>query len=182
MKILKWILIVILGLGLLGYGGFQFMKYQTKKASPEETVVYEGDALTMEVYYNRPSKKGRVIFGDLVPLGKVWRTGANEPTTFMVNKDITFGGEKLKAGKYTLWTIPQETQWTIILNSKMYGWGVDFDSEASRDPQFDVLRINVPVQSTKEPIETFTIEFIYDVNMVMKWDDTQVIVPILTYI
>lgn len=182
MKVVKWILIVLSILILIGVGAFQLMKYNTKKASPEETVVYEGTDVTLSVYYNRPSKKGRVIFGDLVPYGEVWRTGANEPTTFMCNKDITFGGEKLKAGKYTLWTIPQETQWTIILNSKMYGWGVDFNSQPTRDPLFDVLRINVPAYPKKEVVEQFTIEFIYDVNMVLKWDQTEVLIPIVTYI
>jgi len=181
MKVLKWILIVVLGLGVLGFLGFQFMKYQTKKASPEATVVYEGEDLTLSVNYSRPSKKDREIFGGLVPYGEVWRTGANEPTTFMCNEDITFGGEKLKAGKYTLWTIPNKTQWTVILNSKMYGWGVGFDEKASRDPMFDVVRVNLPAMPTKTVVEQFTIEFIFHVNMVMKWDDTQVTVPILTY-
>ena len=183
MKVLKWVLIVIVALVLLGLGGFQFMKYQTKKASPEETVVYESDEITLEVNYNRPYKKDREIFGGLVPYGKVWRTGANEPTTFLCSKDITVGvsEEKLKAGKYTLWTIPNETQWTLIFNSKMYDWGVDWDGKPSRDPLFDELRINVPALPTKEPVEQFTIEFIYNVNMVMKWDDTKATMPILTY-
>ncbi|MAY83418.1 MAG: hypothetical protein CMP59_04720 [Flavobacteriales bacterium] len=181
MKALKWTLIIVFGLGILGFLGFQFMIYQTKKASPEATVVYEGEDITLSVNYCRPYKKGRKIFGELVPYGEVWRTGANEPTTFMTNKDITIEGVKLKAGKYTLWTIPQETQWTIILNSKMYDWGVNWDEKASRDPMYDVLRVNVPSVPTKEVVEQFTIEFIYHVNMVMKWDDTEVIVPILTY-
>jgi len=182
MKILKWSIIVVVILAVLGIGGFKILTYFTKQASPEQTIVYEGTDVTMEVFYNRPYKKGREIFGGLVPYGKVWRTGANEATTFMCNKDITFGGQTLKAGKYTLWTIPQQTQWTIILNSKMYNWGVNFDNEASRDPLFDVVRINVPVADLNEEVEQFTIEFLYDVNLVFKWDRTQVLVPILTYV
>ncbi len=181
MKILKWSLISILILAVLGFGGFQLLKNYTKKASPEATIVYEGTDVTLEVFYNRPYKKDRKIFGGLVPYGEVWRTGANEATTFMTNKDITFGGELLKAGKYTVWTIPQETQWTIILNSKMYDWGVNWDNEPSRDPLFDVLRINIPAVETNETVEQFTIEFLYDVNLVMKWDNTQVLIPIFTY-
>lgn len=182
MKVLKWILIGLGILIVLGYGGVELMKKYTKQASPEATIVYEGTDVTLSVFYNRPYKKGREIFGGLVPMGKVWRTGANEATVFMCNKDITFGGEKLKAGTYTLWTIPQETQWTIILNSKMYDWGVDWNNQASRDPMYDVLRINMPIGETKEVVEQFTIEFIYDVNLVFKWDRTEVIVPILTYV
>jgi hypothetical protein len=183
MKVLKWILIVIVALIVLGFAGFQFMKYQTKKVSPEETVTYESDDITLEVNYSRPYKKGREIFGGLVPFGEVWRTGANEPTTFLCSKDISIGvnEERLKAGKYTVWTIPNKTQWTLIFNSKMYGWGVGMDGKPSRDPLFDVVRINLPAMPTKEPVEQFTIEFIYNVNMVMKWDDTKVTMPILTY-
>ena len=181
MKVLKWILIVILALAVLGFGAYKFMIYQTKKASPQDTVLYESDEITLEVNYSRPYKKGRVIFGELVPFGQVWRTGANEPTTFLNSTDITIGGEKLKAGKYTLWTIPNQTQWTLIFNSKMYSWGVGFDGKPARDPLADVVRINLPAMPTKEPVEQFTIEFIYNVNMVMKWDDTQVTMPILTY-
>jgi len=181
MKIVKWVLIVVAALAVLALGGFQFMKYQTKKASPEATVTYDSDEITIEVNYCRPSKNGREIFGELVPFGKVWRTGANEPTTFLCSKDITIAGERLKAGKYTLWTIPNKTQWTIIFNSKMYDWGVNFDGEPSRDPLFDVVRVNVPAMPTKETVEQFTIEFIYNVNMVMKWDTEEVILPIITY-
>lgn len=181
MKVLKWILIILGSIALLGFATFKFMQYQIKKASPEQTVVYEGEDVTLEVHYNRPSMRGRQIFDSLVPFGQVWRTGANEPTTFMCNKEITFGDEKLKAGKYTLWTIPNQTQWTVILNSKMYGWGVGFDGKPSRDPLYDVLRVNIPAIPTKETVEQFTIEFVYNVNMVIKWEDTQVIVPILTY-
>ena len=182
MKALKWILIVVAALVLIGWVGLRVLTHQTKQASPEQTVVYEGTDLTLSVFYNRPSKKGREIFGELVPYGKTWRTGANEATVFTTNRDITFGGEKLAAGSYTLWTIPQKSQWTVILNSKMYDWGVNWNNEASRDPQYDVLKINVPVEDMEEVTEEFTIEFIYNVNLQMRWDQTKVIIPILTYI
>lgn len=178
MKALKWILIIVAVLGVVSYFGFDYMKTQTKKHSPEDTVSYTSGNFTASVEYCRPYKKGREIFGGLVPLNKVWRTGANEATKFTINKVIDFGGVKVQPGTYTLWTIPQETQWTVILSSKIYDWGVGFDSEAAREPEYDVAIINVAVQEIPEEVEQFTIEFIYNVNMVMSWDKTRVTVPI----
>ena len=80
------------------------------------------------------TKKGREIFGGLVPYNEVWRTGANEATTLTVNKDIKFGDQRLPAGTYSLWTIPQQTQWTVILNSEIPGWGVSWGAKAARNP------------------------------------------------
>lgn len=178
MKALKWILIIVAVLGIVGFFGMDYMKEQTKKHSPEDTAVYTSGDLKLTVNYCRPHKKGREIFGGLVPLNEVWRTGANEPTVFSTTKDLNFGGERLAAGTYTMWTIPQQTQWTVILNSKMYDWGVSFGGEPSRDPQYDVLKINVAVQDLPDEVEQFTIDFIYNVNLTMSWDKTKVMVPI----
>ena len=82
-----------------------------------------------------------------MPYGEVWRTGANEATTFETNQDLTVEGSKLEAGKYTLWTIPGETSWIIIFNENMYSWGVSFsDGKASRVEKFDALKVEVPFQ------------------------------------
>src|SRR6056297_2810384 len=89
-------------------------KTNTKSYSPEDTVTYQKDDLTLEVFYNRPYKKDRQIFGGLVPYGEVWRTGANEATTFFTSKDILVDGSLLPAGEYTLWTIPMESSWKVI--------------------------------------------------------------------
>ena len=178
MKFIKWLLIIIVILAITGFAGFKFMIHQTKKASPEDRVEYNNQDLKLSVFYCRPSKNDRVIFGELVPFDEVWRTGANEASTFTTSNDIQFGDEFLKAGTYTLWTIPQKTQWTIILNSKQYDWGVNWDGVASREPEFDVLKINVPTQDLEKSVEKFTIDFKYNVNMNMSWDKTQVSVPI----
>lgn len=178
MKVLKWIGIIIGILVIAGYFGFQYMKVQTKTASPEDIVEYKQREKKLSVFYCKPSKKGREIFGELVPFGKVWRTGANEATTFTTNTTIDFGGEVVEPGTYTLWTIPQKTQWTVILNSKTYSWGVGFDGTASREAKYDVVKINVPVQSLDQVVEQFTIEFVYSVNMNLMWDKTKVSVPI----
>lgn len=135
----------------------------------------------MAVFYNRPYKKDRVIFGELVPYGEVWRTGANEATTFTTTKDIQFGGQQLPAGSYTLWTIPGQEEWTVIINSKQYSWGVNFQAQASRDPEADVLQVKVPVQRTETPVEQFTIDFMEEAGntaLVLMWDDTKVSVPL----
>jgi len=179
MKYLKWFLIVLGSLLLLAFAGFKFMQYNTKKASPEATVVYSQDGLDLEVFYNRPGKKGRVIFGGLVPYDKVWRTGANEATTFTTSKALTIGGTVLPAGTYTLWTIPGTTEWTVIFNKKMYPWGVDWNSVASREAAHDALRVVVPVEAVPTSEELFTIAFQPSpLAMTLTWDQTRVTVPL----
>lgn len=178
MKFLKWALIVLGSLLILGFSAFKFLQYNTKKASPEDTAVYSQGGLEMEVFYNRPGKKGRVIFGGLVPYGKVWRTGANEATTFTTNKALHIGDGTLPVGKYTLWTIPGEQGWTVIFNSKMYPWGVDWNTIASREAEFDVLRVEVPVEAAPAPTELFTIAFQpTPLALTLTWDQTRVTVP-----
>ena len=95
-----------------------------KRLSPKDTVEFKLNDLELEVFYNRPSKRERDIFGALVAYNKIWRTGANEATTFETNKPLKIGDDYLVAGKYTLWTIPNEKEWTVIFNSKQYPWGV----------------------------------------------------------
>jgi hypothetical protein len=178
-KYLKWTLISVGLVALLAFVGFRYMTSQTKKASPEETATFVVDDLEVKVTYSRPYKKGRAIFGTLVPYGRVWRTGANEATTFTVNKDFIFGEAPLKAGKYTLWSIPGADEWSVILNSKMYGWGVNFDGEAQRDPLADVAQVKVPVRHIVVPMEQFTIAVEGDpTELTLTWDDVQVGVPV----
>jgi hypothetical protein len=179
-KILKWVLITFASLAVVLFIAFQIMRTQTKKHSPEATVeLSEGD-LQLSVFYNRPYKKGREIFGGLVPYGEVWRTGANEATTFTTNKDLMIDGQILPAGKYTLWTIPGPDQWTVIFNGKQYSWGVNFNGKPSREPEADVLEVQVPVQTLEQPVEQFTISFEEGENLslALEWDRTRVAVPL----
>jgi hypothetical protein len=176
----KRILIILVSIVVVLVGLFKFMQYNTKKASPESTATYTGNGKNISVFYCRPSKKGREIFGTLVPYDKVWRTGANEATTFTTTTDLKIGEQTLPAGKYTLWTVPGKEEWNVIFNSKQYGWGVSFGGEASREPSSDVLQVNVPVEHPNEPVEQFTISFEGQdpVKMVLVWDQTRVAVPI----
>lgn len=180
-KFLKWTFYIVAGFALLLFVGFKVLQFQTKKYSPEDTVTYKGGGNEIVVFYNRPFKKERQIFGSLVPYGEVWRTGANEATTFSTEDRINFGGKPLPSGHYTIWTIPGPDTWEVILNNKHYSWGVTTNGIASRDPEADVLKIEVPVELTKSTVDQFTIDFIgggRSPDLVFSWDDTRVKVPI----
>ncbi|WP_037325265.1 DUF2911 domain-containing protein [Salinimicrobium terrae] len=170
--------IIVLGAIMLTY---IIYKNNTKAFSPEDTVEFSSGDLQLEVFYNRPYKKNRQIFGGLVPYNEVWRTGANEATTFYTSKDILVDGSLLPAGTYTLWTIPQEESWKIIFNSEMYPWGITADKLPSRVAEYDVLTLEVPVRTLKNPLEQFTIFFEEQqdlINFNLAWDQTLVRVPI----
>lgn len=175
-KTLKRILIIVLALGAVALAAFWYMKRETKKLSPEGTYVFfDGTQELIKVTYCRPSKRGREIFGALVPYGKVWRTGANEATTIETAADLLIGGKRVKKGKYTLWSMPGAQQWEVYINSKMYPWGVDFDGNAQREPAADVAVITVPVQSLPEPVEMFTIHGPEDGTALwLDWDRTRI--------
>ena len=179
-KFLKWTVITVIALGTLLFIAFKFLQYNTKKASPEEVVSYKKNGKDISVFYCRPYKKGRKIFGGLVPYDTVWRTGANEATTFTTNTDLDINGKKLPAGKYTLWTIPNQSEWTIIFNSKMYGWGVDMSARPSKEEEFDVLKVKVPSATRTDAVEQFTISFdeTPTLSMNLAWDSVSVTVPI----
>ncbi|CAM4269970.1 DUF2911 domain-containing protein [Gillisia hiemivivida] len=162
-------------------GGVLLWRYSTKAHSPEDSSVFSEDSLKMEVVYNRPYKKGREVFGGLVPYGEVWRTGANEATTFSTNKDVLVDGSPLKSGTYTLWTIPMQNSWKVIFNSKMYPWGINLEKKASRDPNFDVLVLEVPITKVQDTLEQFSIYFEKSNDLVLfylAWDDIKISVPI----
>lgn len=167
---------------LLGWLGLFLMNKHTKSFSPENEVSFSMEELTISLVYNRPYKKRREIFGGLVPYNKVWRTGANEATTFKTNKDLSIKGSILKAGKYTIWTIPNEQTWTVIFNSEYGQWGINSSGEANRNPERDVFSIDVPVSHHDISVEQFTISFEKigdgDAEMVILWDRTVVSIPI----
>lgn len=158
----------------------QIQLRKKKSLSPEEEVSYADEDLKLRVLYNRPSKRGRIIFGELVPYGKVWRTGANEATVFQTNKQLTIEGKKLSPGKYTIWTIPDSTSWTVIFNSEVGQWGINHKGEANHNPALDVLRVPVPAVVQERMFEQFTITFEKigeQHEMVLLWDNTIVAVP-----
>jgi hypothetical protein len=140
-----------------------------KRASPHETVTGKN----VKVTYGRPYKKGRDIFGGLEAYGKVWRAGADEATEITFEKDAMFGGKKVAAGTYTLFAIPNKTEWTIILNSQLKQWGA-FGYDKVKDK--DVLQTTVPVKQLDNVVEQFTVTP-KDNGLLMEWDKTSVMVP-----
>lgn len=131
----------------------------------------------IKITYSQPHKRGRSIFGGLVPYGQVWRTGANEATELTVTKDIKINGADLKAGSYSLYTIPEKDKWTIILNRDLGMWGA-----YNYNVKMDVMRFEVPVVPVTEFVyEAFTI--LIDprnnrADLVLAWDRTKVVIPI----
>ena len=178
MKVFILVIVGVIAISILGYATFTYKISQTKLASPEKTDSYQDGKTSMSVFYCSPSKKDRKIFGELVPYNEVWRTGANEATTFTFNYDIFFDDIKVPAGTYTVFTIPTEAYWTVILNSKSYKWGINYDGTPIRDPAYDVASVKAMVNQTKAPVENFTIEFEHRVNLSMSWDYTKITVPI----
>jgi hypothetical protein len=170
--------IIAVVLGLIVY----VMLNRTKSYSAEGNVSFSKGDLKIKVLYNRPSKKGRVIFAKdgLVPFGKVWRTGANEATVFEINKALDFDGKTLPKGKYSLWTVPGEQTWKIIFNSEIPLWGVGFDGQTLRNPKMDALTIEAPVVLQEKEFELFTISVEKageEMELIFIWDKTLVAAP-----
>lgn len=141
---------------------------KTARPSPPAEASETIHGANIKVSYSAPSVKGRMIWGDLVPYGKVWRTGANEATVFETDKDIKINGEKLAAGKYALFTIPGETEWTFIFNSVWDQWGAFKYDQAK-----DVLRVKAKAEKSASFNEQFKIE-IKDKMIVLSWENLMV--------
>lgn len=170
----------IIAIGVLGYTYFYTDLFK-KRLSPKDTVEFRLNDLELEVFYNRPSKRERVIFGGLVPFNKIWRTGANEATTFKTNQALKIGNDSLAAGKYTLWTIPNKDSWQVIFNSKQYPWGVNDAMQTMREDVFDVINIKVPVENIPNSVEQFTIAFdnsTDNLSLTMAWDKVKIVIPL----
>lgn len=143
-----------------------------RKFAPDKVGGTNAEAI-VRVIYSRPAKKDREVFGKLVPFNKVWRVGANEATEIRFYRDVTFGGKPVKAGSYALFAIPDQDEWTIILNSELDHWGAYSYKES-----FDVLRVKVPVKSTTTTVENMAIVFEktsdQSATMQIAWDKTRV--------
>lgn len=139
----------------------------TRKSPPRTAEGTIGSA-TVTVNYGSPSVRGRSIFGDLVPYGNVWRTGANEATTITFSEDVVVEGEPLDAGTYALFTIPGEKAWTVIFNQEAEQWGAyDYDEG------MDALRVEVSPTSLEETAESLKFEVGADA-VTLHWADIAV--------
>jgi hypothetical protein len=150
---------------------------EAQVASPRaRTTCKYTDGKTITVNYSSPRMRGRKIFGDLVPFGEVWRTGADEATSFVPNTDLTIGGKNVPAGKYTLFTLPNPTKWTLIISKQTGEWGIPYPG-----PQFDFARMEMKIANLPSPFENFTISFDQTGNnctMKLDWETTHASIEI----
>lgn len=161
---------------------FFFAKSQpilTPQPSTTQTIKQNFGLGSVELSYSRPNVKNRKVFGDLVPLGKIWRTGANSATTLLFSDDVTIGGTEIKAGKYGLLSMPDATEWTMIITKDL-----NVNQPALYKPENDVVRIKVKSMNMANPVETFTMQFANVTNsscdLQLMWQNTAVALPITT--
>ncbi len=150
---------------------------KTPSPSTLQTVKQEFGLGSIELSYSRPNAKGRIIFGDLVPYGAVWRTGANNATTLAFSEEVIIGGKKIPAGKYGLLTIPGAAEWTVIITKQL-----DVTSPSAYKQDMDVVRVTVPTTQLPFPIESFMILFekvnSNSLELMIIWEQTAVSLPI----
>ncbi len=141
--------------------------------SPRKQATGKAGTATVNIDYGSPSVKGRTIWGELVPYGKVWRAGANENTTFSFDKDVKIGENTVKAGKYGFFIIPNENnEWTMILNSKNDAWGSN-----GYNKDLDVLRLNVKPNYTDNNQEALDYA-VGEKEIIIKWAKVNIVIPI----
>ncbi|HVW60419.1 MAG TPA: DUF2911 domain-containing protein [Puia sp.] len=145
---------LLFALSILLYCAAGAQSVKTPAPSPPQFVRQDFGLSNIELSYSRPGIKGRTIFGDLVPYGKVWRTGANQATTLTFGDDVTIEGTKVPAGKYGLLTIPGQDEWTIIITRQL-----DVTNPAAYKQDQDVVRVRSRVEELPFSIESFTILF-----------------------
>ena len=150
---------------------------KTPAPSSTQTIKQDFGLSSIELTYSRPNIRGRKIFGDLVPYGKLWRTGANAPTRIKFGDDVTVGGQAVKAGEYALYTIPNADEWEIILSK-------GFEGVSEYKKEEDVARFKVKPIVMPVPAETFTMQFMNvgasSADLNIRWDKTVVAIPIKT--
>ena len=150
---------------------------KTPAPSPTQTIKQDFALSSIELSYSRPGMKGRKVFGDLVPFGKVWRTGANQATTITFGEEVIIGGVKVKAGKYGLLSIPEKKNWTLIISKQL-----DVTSPDAYKQDQDVVRVEVKTMNLGESTESFTMQFANvkpsSSELHIMWDKTAVALPI----
>ena len=170
---------IFLVIGIGAYIAYRVLS--SRQLSPAQTITQSYQGLDITLVYCRPSKKGRLIFGEakdgaLVPYGQYWRMGANDATEITFSKDVNFSDKLLRAGRYRMYAVPNELTWTISFNSELGKWGFDPPNYS-----LDVLKIDVPVETLQTATEQFSIKFKNDstgVIMNVDWDKTRLSVPI----
>jgi len=176
----KWILFsmaMFLSVAVLAPAGRSQEKEKSKRPSPPASATCSlPGGKTVTVDYSSPRVKGRKIFGELVPYGKVWRAGANEATTFVTTADLTVGGKAVPAGSYTIFTIPEVSKWTLIISKKTGEWGDPYPGEGD-----DFARVEMQASKLGSAVENFTIGFDQSggsCTMHLDWETTRASIAI----
>lgn len=151
--------------------GPMFANRPLGQLSPRDTAHAAIGGAEVWIDYSRPTKRGRVIFGDVVPWNAVWRTGANAATQFNTSADLVIGGATVPAGKYTLWTLPTPSGWKLIINKQTGQWGTQYDAAQ------DLVRVDTKVETLAAPVEEMVIAFDPGA-LTISWDKTKVSVPV----
>ena len=175
MKLQKFFLCLFLVFGAVTTSIFAQGEVKSRP-SPLAIVAIRYKDAYIKITYSQPQKKGREIFGKLVPYDQVWRTGANEATELTTTKNIQINGTLLKAGTYSLFTIPQKDSWTIIINSEVGLWGA-----YNYNSKLDVMRFNIPPSATDTVYESFTMQFDHRnevADLLLYWDRTKISIPV----
>jgi hypothetical protein len=155
---------------------------KAKRPSPPASAECKfSDGKTIKIDYSSPRAKGRKIFGEasdkaLVPYGQVWRTGANDATTFVTDSNVTVGGKAVPAGSYTIFTVPKADAWWLVISKKTGEWGTDYPGESE-----DLARVPMSVSKTSGPVENFAIAFDQGgskCTLRMEWENTRASVEI----
>ncbi|MEA5405910.1 DUF2911 domain-containing protein [Arcicella sp. DC2W] len=150
---------------------------KTPAPSPTQTIKQDFALSSIEIVYSRPNIKGRVVFGDLAPFGKLWRTGANAATRVTFGEDVKVGGVALKAGTYVLYTIPNKDEWEVIFNKGINNWGID-----GYKAEEDVAKFKVKPNALAKSVETFTIEIANvtasSADIEVSWEKTSIAIPV----
>lgn len=155
----------------MAQAGPMFANRPLGQLSPRDTARTSFGGADLWVDYSRPQKRGRVIFGDVVPWNAVWRTGANAATQLNSSADLVIGGAPVPAGKYTLWTLPTPSGWKLIINKQTGQWGTEYHAEQ------DLVRVDTKVETLATPVEELVIAFEPGL-LTISWDKTKVSVPV----
>lgn len=169
----------ILSLSLLLLTGAAIAQEPKKPLSPAAHADAKLNGKKISIDYSAPSKRNRVIMGELVPYGKVWRTGANAATTLETEGDLMIGTVHVPAGKYTLFTIPGEKEWTLIINKQTGQWGTNYDESQ------DLGRTKLTVKKLGQSVETFNIALVpvnpTQATLTLKWENTEATARVLAH-
>lgn len=174
---MKKLLFLIATVAITSFGAAA-QAVKTPAPSPTQTIKQDFALSSIEITYSRPNIKGRTVFGDLAPFGKLWRTGANAATKVTFGEDVKVGGIALKAGSYVLYTIPNKDEWEVVFNKGLNNWGID-----GYKVEEDAARFKVKPMALPTSVETFTIDIANvmpataDIHVL--WEKTAIAIPVV---